>query len=229
MLCIGIVAGSVMFSLSKDPKKAYFGRWRTYSVLTPSMTQLKDSPYKDGFNKGDMIITEGVPDPTKLAVGDVITFNPAPARDETSTVYLTHRIIGIKDEIAGIKGLYFITKGDANPSADPPIMSSQVIGKKVFVIPKIGIVLENLRPDKETGKHSRWFYATISLLISLFGCIFMFRWYFSKPKPKGEGTEQKQGGKRRKPEPEGYEEFDYGPQMRTTALPERGGLYINQT
>lgn len=48
--------------------------------------------------------------------------------------FITHRLI-TKDENGK-----FITKGDANNSEDKPIEEAQILGKVIYIIPKIGIL-----------------------------------------------------------------------------------------
>lgn len=62
---------------------------------------------------------------TNYQVGDVITFKNAP-------VPTTHRIQAIKDSV-------YITKGDANDSADTePVQKYQILGKVVLILPYFG-------------------------------------------------------------------------------------------
>ncbi len=64
--------------------------------------------------------------------GDVITFY-------SGSTLVTHRIIGETE-----RG--FITKGDANNTADLyPVPITDVVGKVVLVIPQIGAIIEALR------------------------------------------------------------------------------------
>jgi signal peptidase I len=64
-------------------------------------------------------------------VGDVIMFR------EKADYYTTHRIVQV--ESAG-----YITRGDANNIDDEQISKKQIIGKVVFIIPKVGIIQEFL-------------------------------------------------------------------------------------
>jgi signal peptidase I len=176
--CITLVLGSIMFATSSDPRKAYFNTYRTYNVLTGSMTPRADgtSP-PGGFNAGDVIIIK-MCKPEDIKVGDIITFNPS-ANDESNTMYLTHRVVKILDELGGKPGIYFVTKGDANNSEDPPISGSVLIGKKVFHIPAVGGFLQKVRNN---------FPFAVATVICFFGFIFMLRWYFAKPKEAPEQT-----------------------------------------
>ena len=67
-------------------------------------------------------------------VGDIITYFPA-----SEQISVTHRIVRIE-------GDKFYAKGDANNTEDPdPVYQSQIVGKTVRVLPKVGIVVEWLR------------------------------------------------------------------------------------
>jgi len=165
-LCLVILSGSLMFVLSDNTQKSFFG-YRIYNVLTASMTPSEDgnSP-PGGFREGDLIIVK-LCDPKEIQVGDIITYNPD-SNDET--VYLTHRVIEVKYEMGGTPGIYFITQGDVNSSPDPPINSSMLIGKKVFHIPYMGQILESMRNN---------IVLSILTVLSFFSLLFILRWYFS--------------------------------------------------
>jgi len=140
---IAIVLGVAMFSMSSNPNLTFMG-YRAYAVRTPSMTPQEDSP-PGGFRAGDMIIVQVV-QPRELNVGDVVTFMPS----SDPNVYLTHRVVEIKHELNGQRHPYYpdpnafflVTHGDANPSRDPPIRSETVVGRSVFVIPRVGAFVE---------------------------------------------------------------------------------------
>ena len=76
---------------------------------------------------GDIVIAREAPIET-IMVGDVIAFYQ-------EGVTIVHRVIEI-DNHAG--QIIFITKGDANNSADPPVLAGNYQGKVVLTIPKIG-------------------------------------------------------------------------------------------
>jgi len=96
--------------------------------------------FKNGLNKGDIILTWGRAD---YKQGDIIIFN-------ADTKYpLIHRIIS-EDKIS--------TKGDHNPGQLPiekSISENQIIGKSVIKIPLIGwlklIFFEPFKPESERG------------------------------------------------------------------------------
>ncbi len=108
--------------VKKSAIPSFFGK-SVLVIATPSMTGAIDA--------GDVIIIEKQ---SSYKVGDVITYFPA--ADATS---VTHRIVRIEGE-------KFYAKGDANDSEDPdPIFKSQIAGKMVKRIPKVGIIIEWLR------------------------------------------------------------------------------------
>jgi len=89
--------------------------------------------YKDGFNKGDIMILVGA-NPEKISIGDVIVFRnrrPDP---------IIHRVVKKweKDNEA-----YFQTKGDHNSHSyaefeETSISQDRVIGKAVIRVPYLG-------------------------------------------------------------------------------------------
>ena len=73
--------------------------------------------------------------PKEIIDGDIITY-----RGSGDSV-VTHRVMEVKDG-----GATFITKGDANETEDPmPLDSGKLIGKVVFSIPYIGLLLKLLQ------------------------------------------------------------------------------------
>jgi signal peptidase I len=93
--------------------------WKALAVPTGSM--------RPTINPGSLVLVHSAPD-SSLRVGDVITYaNPTRL---TSTI--THRIIHI-----GIAES-FTTQGDANPTADRPIVAGLVQGKEVWHVPYLG-------------------------------------------------------------------------------------------
>ena len=76
---------------------------------------------------GDIVLTKEV-DPGSLEVGDVIRYR----RQQGSVL---HRIRAI--ERTG-SGLVFVTQGDNNNAADPPVLPQQIEGKMVANVPKVG-------------------------------------------------------------------------------------------
>ncbi|MCL2298951.1 MAG: signal peptidase I, partial [Firmicutes bacterium] len=203
-VCILLVAGSVLFAVSKDPRKNYLG-YRIYSVKTESMTPKADgSSPPGGFRRGDLIIVK-MCGPSSIKVNDIITFNPS-TKEEDNQLFLTHRVVDVKTELAGKPGTYFVTKGDFNNSEDPPISAEMLIGKKVFSIPKVGSFLQKVREN---------FTLSIITILCFFACIFMFKWYFSSPKKKAGAAEET-----KPPQPPQLPRQPRAPQRYFSAVPE---------
>lgn len=161
-LIILIIGGSIFFVTSKDSNKSFLG-YRVFGVLTDSMVPRDPQIQKDGFSSGDIIIVKNIQG-DQLKVGDIATFRPT--IDGKS--FLTHRVKKKLDGLGDQKGTYYITQGDANKAEDIPIHEKQIVGKKVFVIPKIGGILEFVREN---------FVLSIILLISIVGFVTVLRYY----------------------------------------------------
>ncbi len=90
------------------------------------------STFRNGFNKGDIMILIGAP-PKKLKKGDVLVY-----QNERYKYPIIHRITKI-DKYDG--KLIFQTKGDNNRQADPlQIKEEKIVGKAVFRVPWLGWV-----------------------------------------------------------------------------------------
>lgn len=99
-----------------------FGGYHSYLVQSGSM--------EPNILIGDVVITHKQ---SVYHVLDAVTFNSLEANR-----VVTHRIVEIKDEPRG----QFITKGDANREEDEAqITNSDIIGKVIFVIPKLGFLI----------------------------------------------------------------------------------------
>jgi signal peptidase I len=110
------VAGIIAISSFKIP-----GNYKIYSVQSGSM--------EPAIHKGAVVL---VKPETNYHKGDVITvFDPANPK-----VSVTHRVFDIKTDKGQVS---YVTKGDANKTADTEFRpSSSVVGKVLFSIPLIG-------------------------------------------------------------------------------------------
>lgn len=118
------VAGTLAYDkfVNKSRIPSFFGK-SVLIIATPSMA--------DELQAGDMVVIEKS---DSYKVGDIITYFPA-----SEQISVTHRIVRIE-------GDKFYAKGDANNTEDPdPVYQSQIVGKTVRVLPKVGIVVEWLR------------------------------------------------------------------------------------
>jgi len=133
------VSGVLVLALRVDPY------WR--AVISNSMKHQDESwreyfeergydpsqfPIQGGFERGDMLIIQGVGSVTEIAVGEVIIF------DTGQPTPLVHRVVDIRNENGEVR---LTTKGDANRgilSMEGSIKPEQIMCKVIFVIPKIG-------------------------------------------------------------------------------------------
>ncbi len=101
-----------------------------YSSYGISEDNFKAFPFRNGFNKGDIMILRG---PKELAVGDILVY-----WTDTRSEPIIHRIVQAK----GIAGdLVYKTKGDKNcGSADfeQSIGKERQVGKAVIRVPFLG-------------------------------------------------------------------------------------------
>lgn len=91
---------------------------RPYLVVTGSM-----SP---AIEPGDVVIVAPTRD---VAIGDVVAYR--------GDGVVLHRVVSIERGEGG--RLFYITKGDANDSPDPPVPAEAVLGRVVLVLPKVGL------------------------------------------------------------------------------------------
>ena len=100
-----------------------------YTIVSPSMVP--------NINVLDVIITTRVSNPSKIKVGDVITFNSTDYR--SSGVTVTHRVKKIEKTSDG--KYLFTTKGDANNTEDATRQPfSSIYGKVLIRLPKLGYI-----------------------------------------------------------------------------------------
>jgi len=108
----------------------YFGIQGTMFLVLRTDSPLRavsSNSMKPTFERGDMLVLEGVHSLNELKIGDIIVYQ------DLSGKPIVHRIVNIQDNI-------ITTKGDANPSPDSPITFEQVKGKVLFWIPRIGYI-----------------------------------------------------------------------------------------
>ncbi|HSX47309.1 MAG TPA: signal peptidase I, partial [Patescibacteria group bacterium] len=93
--------------------------YKTLDVPTGSM--------RPTISPDSLVLMKSVPI-TAIKDGDIITYTNPRNLSET----ITHRVI--KSYMIATKIPAFITKGDANPSTDPPVVSGYIKGKVVWDI-----------------------------------------------------------------------------------------------
>ena len=97
-------------------------------------------------------------DPSKLEVGDVITFNLG------GDVRGTHRIIEVVPDEQNSDIVRFRTKGDANEEADSGLVeASNIVGQAVFCIPFLGFFAAYIQTA--SGRYLTMAVAAIILLL----------------------------------------------------------------
>ena len=171
-----MLGGAALFRISDEADKSFFG-YRFYEVLTNSMRKTKDGQ-TGNFIAGDMVIVK-IEDSNNIEVGDIITF--VPNRKSLDT-YLTHRVIEkepAKEEVTTddsgslqVEENYptFVTQGDANNAADPPVSGDMVIGVVKVAIPKAGTIIRFVRGN---------LVAVLVFVVCLFLLIITIRQYFA--------------------------------------------------
>lgn len=126
--------------VNKSSIPSFFGK-SVLVIATPSMS--------DSIEAGDMIVIDKA---DSYSVGDIITYFPI-----GETMSVTHRIVRTE-------GNKFYARGDANDSEDPdPIYKTQIVGKVVGRIPKLGIIVEWLR----TGQGIAFLVAVAAVVVAL--------------------------------------------------------------
>ncbi|MBI2146961.1 signal peptidase I [Candidatus Woesearchaeota archaeon] len=112
--------------------------WQEQALLYKSYeiteTDFKEYPFRNGFNKGDIMVLHGVREGSAHQ-GDVLVFQTSFRKEP-----IIHRIVNITAR----EGEYhYQTKGDHNPGSwdfEKDVPDSAVLGKAVFRIPLLGYV-----------------------------------------------------------------------------------------
>ena len=168
-ILLGVIIAFLVFAaavlaydkyVKKSAIPSFFGK-SLLVIATPSMS--------GSIEAGDAIIIEKK---NGYEVGDVITYFPA--AESTS---VTHRIVRIE-------GDRYYAKGDANESEDPdPIFKTQIAGKMVKRIPKMGVVIEWLRT-----------WQGIAFIIAVGAVVVALVMVAGKPSDGGESVTEGEGG-----------------------------------
>jgi signal peptidase I len=143
VLTVALRTDSFWMAVTSGSMKHDGERWRDY------YTALGDNSYKfpiqGGFERGDILVIQGVNSVSEISVGDVLIIDRGPG-----VTPLTHRVVEIWEENGEVR---LRTKGDNNLQSygyfyeggrmvpgDYPITPNQILGKVVFVIPKLGYI-----------------------------------------------------------------------------------------
>lgn len=117
-----------------------------YTILTGSM--------RPHYPPGTLVVSKPT-DPTKLRVGDVVTYQLRSGEPEV----VTHRIVAIRSSLDG--KMSFQTRGDANNVADDRwVMPVQIRGRLWYAVPVLGRLNVLF-----TGSQHQWLvYGAVALL-----------------------------------------------------------------
>lgn len=135
--------GSFWMTVVSNSMKHEGDAWRSYFISRGDNTY--NFPIQGGFERGDLLIIQGVSSVSDIAIGDVLIID----RGENVTP-LTHRVVEMWEENGR---LVLKTKGDANTASydyfyeggrkvqgDYPIYPEDILGKVILVIPKLGFI-----------------------------------------------------------------------------------------
>ncbi|HHD2753339.1 TPA: signal peptidase I [Clostridium perfringens] len=130
VLCILIVFLLFGFIAKKSGQGFKLGSYRAYDILTGSMSPT--------IKPGSLVVVKEV-SPNEIKENDIITFKS----DITNNI-TTHRAI----EVNNNGNITFVTKGDANNSKDPAILTeNNIIGKVMFQIPYVGGIIRYIQEN----------------------------------------------------------------------------------
>lgn len=90
-------------------------------------------PIQSGFERGDLLIIQGVISFSEIKIGDVVVLDQG-----SGVIPLVHRVVEIWYENGSPR---FATKGDANSRSLPSEETNrpeQILGKVILVVPKLG-------------------------------------------------------------------------------------------
>lgn len=96
-----------------------------YTVLTGSM--------RPTIDPGSLVVVRPKP-VDDIQMGDVVTYQRVSASPEV----VTHRVVGLGWTSTGER--QFVTRGDANNAADPPVRAVQIRGVVAYHLPYLGYV-----------------------------------------------------------------------------------------
>ena len=147
--------------------------WSSTGLLGFTPTIIASGSMQPTMDVGDIAIVVKAPTQT-IKIGDIIQYR-------TPDMLVMHRVIGI----TGQEGSeVFVTQGDANNVPDDPVLQSQVMGKVLFTIPKLGwvsITFKTFFAEIITFFTTNLTYAFTTLGIVLSASIFSVHRYRNQP------------------------------------------------
>ena len=118
-LILVILIFFVAFTIASN--SSFFGKYKSYLIQSGSM--------EPTIMTGDIIVIKSE---RTYNINDTITF-------KANNRIITHRIIQVQDQT---DSTLYTTKGDANRTEDEGSISlEQIIGKVIFVLPKVGFLV----------------------------------------------------------------------------------------
>lgn len=108
--------------------------WFNTGLFGAQPTVISGSSMNPTLLVGDVVVTREV-EPGQIEVGDIVRFRQGDA-------FVIHRVVEIEESEGTF---FFVTRGDNNNVEDPPITASQLEGKVILVIPKLGWVSIGVR------------------------------------------------------------------------------------
>jgi signal peptidase I len=127
---------------------AILGIWFAFGVSNPFYVVASGSMIPN-LNVNDFVIVSHNVPFNSLKVGDIIVFKTYGTDDSGQHMIIVHRVAEIVTDPSNDQRV-IRTKGDANPDSIPgvdyPIFQPLYIGKVVYVIPKLGVITDVLRP-----------------------------------------------------------------------------------
>jgi len=130
-LVLALRTDTYWMAVVSDSMKHDGENWRGYFEMRGDNSY--QFPLQGGFERGDMLIIQGVSSVAEISIGDVIMFDPG-----YQQMPLVHRVVDIRNENGGAR---LATKGDGNRgllTVEMSIKPEQIRGKVGFVIPELG-------------------------------------------------------------------------------------------
>jgi hypothetical protein len=132
---VAVVSGSMEHDAGFDdwwnnPSCSNMSQGSIYSSYGIDSREFDHFPYRDGFNKGDIMILYR---PKNIAIGDILVFMV-----ETRPDPIIHRVVGV-EEIDG--NPFYTTKGDHNCGSagfEKKVPTTRLIGKAIWRVPLLG-------------------------------------------------------------------------------------------
>ena len=118
-----------------------------FNLLSIGSRYLLGNTYANVFGFSTAVVLSGSMEPA-ISVNDMVVIREKDNYAEKDVIsyvsqsgnLITHRIVDVTDE-------GYVTRGDANNAIDveSPVSVDKVVGKVVYVIPKVGVFLEYLK------------------------------------------------------------------------------------